>query len=168
VQYIGLIRHGEKPLGNEGGVAFDGRSDPTGLSVRGWQRAGALAVRFGGPLRSAFFIKPTALYAAVDRGRSPRPYDTLRPLSELLGLPITRLPSGDAQAAATQIKAQAGNPLVCWRHQELPALARALLGDQGSSVPQHWDSTRFDLIWMVHEAGLTVVPQRLLAGDRAA
>ena len=166
MQYIGLIRHGEKPLGNEGGVAFDGRSDPTGLSVRGWQRAGALAVRFGGPLRSAFFIKPTALYAAVDRGRSLRPYDTLRPLSELLGLPITRLPSTDAYAAAARIKAQAGNPLVCWRHREMPALARALLGDQNGAVPEVWDPERYDLIWMLHEAGLSVVPQRLLAGDR--
>jgi hypothetical protein len=166
MQYIGLIRHAEKPIGGEIGLSFDSHPDPGGLSVRGWQRAGALAVRFGGPLRSAFFIPPTALYAAVDKGRSHRPRDTLLPLAELLGLPIIGLSSDDANAAAARIKSRAGNPLVCWRHRELPALARALMGNQSTSVPNHWDERRFDLMWMLHEAGLTEVPQRLLAGDR--
>ena len=37
-----LIRHAEKPDGQDGGVNVDGACDEKSLTVRGWQRAGAL------------------------------------------------------------------------------------------------------------------------------
>ena len=43
-----LIRHAEKPLGSAGpsGVTAEGERDKESLTVRGWQRAGALAHLF--------------------------------------------------------------------------------------------------------------------------
>ncbi len=47
---IMLIRHAERPNADKSlrGVGFDGRKDKESLTVRGWQRAGALA-RFFAP-----------------------------------------------------------------------------------------------------------------------
>lgn len=166
-----LIRHAEKPDSKAGvvGVAFEGNLDPDSLSVRGWQRAGALAVLFGAPgARGAQpeLVRPTELYAAVDVGRSRRPQDTLRPIAELLGLPIRQaVSSGDQRPLAARIFASPEDVLVCWRHRELPILARALLPRSAHVVPAHWDAARFDLVWVIKPDSLLIVPQRLLAGD---
>ena len=52
--HVMIIRHGEKPSadGTIAGVTTDGDADPNELSVRGWQRAGAL-VRFFAPIAGA-------------------------------------------------------------------------------------------------------------------
>jgi hypothetical protein len=164
-----LIRHAEKPAGDFGGVTEDGRADPHGLSVRGWQRAGALAAWLAGPQAAGAGIAPSALYAAADEGRSHRPYDTLRPLAQSLGLPIRPLPSEvDPAETAAVIEAAQGNVLVCWRHRELPALARALLSAATSSVPDTWDEQRFDLVWVIRGERFAIVSQALLAGDAPA
>jgi hypothetical protein len=170
---IFLIRHAEKPDAQAGiaGVTLTGDPDPQTLSVRGWQRAGALAVLFGRPQAPGLhtlLAPPTELVAAVDAGRSNRPYDTLRPLAELLGLPIREMPSsGDMRPAAARISAVRGHVLVSWRHRELPILARALLPRSAHLVPLQWDKARFDLVWVIRANELTVVPQHLLAGDLA-
>ena len=143
--------------------------DPDSLSVRGWQRAGALAVLFGAPgARGAQpeLVRPTEPYAAVDVGRSRRPQDTLRPIAELLRLPIRQaVSSGDQRPLAARIFASPEDVLVCWRHRELPILARALLPRSAHVVPAHWDAARFDLVWVIKPDSLLIVPQRLLAGD---
>lgn len=114
----------------------------------------------------AVLAQPAELVAAVDAGRSHRPYDTLRPLAERLGMPIHGMPcSGDLRIAAARISAHPGNVLVCWRHQELPILARALLPRLAHRVPVQWDEGRFDLVWVIRSNDLTVMPQHLLAGD---
>ena len=126
---------------------------------------------FGGQTQRphALLVQPTELVAAVDAGRSHRPHDTLRPLAELLGLPIREMPSsGDLRTAAARISAHPGNVLVCWRHRELPILARALLPRSAHRVPVQWDEGRFDLVWVIRSNDLTVVPQHLLAGDASA
>jgi hypothetical protein len=102
----------------------------------------------------------------VDAARSRRPYDTLRPLAQRLALPIRAISSsGDMQTAAADISAQRRPVLVCWRHRELPILARALLPRAVHRVPARWDEARFDLIWVIESDDLVVVPQSLLAGD---
>lgn len=130
------------------------------LSVRGWQRAGALAVLFGGACwRSSDLVlpRPSELVAASDSGRSERPRDTLRPLSELLGVPIgTMASTGDLRPAAGRIAARAGVVLVCWPHRELPVLARALLPRAAHRVPALWDEACFDLVWVMQAGDLTV------------
>src|SRR5271155_5881231 len=49
---IMIIRHVEKPQGQTAGVTIDGEQDEEELTVRGWQRAGAL-VRFFAPVAGA-------------------------------------------------------------------------------------------------------------------
>jgi hypothetical protein len=166
---IFLIRHAEKPdpKAGIGGVSHSGQPDSESLSVRGWQRAGALTALFGAnrPERTTL-APPATLCAAVDAGRSRRPYDTLRPLAERLALPIRDMASsGDMRSAAAKIWALPRPVLVCWRHRELPILARALLPRAAHRVPARWDEARFDLIWVIESDNLTVVPQNLLAGD---
>jgi hypothetical protein len=64
---IMLIRHAEKPdeTGSVLGIDEAGRPDPNQLSVRGWQRAGAL-VRFFAPLGQEHpkgMATPSAIFA---------------------------------------------------------------------------------------------------------
>jgi hypothetical protein len=166
---IFLIRHAEKPdpKAGIGGVSHNGQPDGESLSVRGWQRAGALSALFGADsaVRTTL-ARPATLCAAVDAGRSGRPYDTLRPLAERLALPIRDMASsGDMRTAAAKLWALPRPVLVCWRHRELPILARALLPRDAHRVPARWDEARFDLIWVIEPENLVVVPQSLLAGD---
>ena len=130
-----LLRHAEKPRG---------KRDPH-LSTKGRQRAQRLArtlhVRFP-------FI--AFLFAARARPDSRRPEETLEPLGSLLGLPIdTRFDERDAQALAAEFSspryAQA-QILVAWRHEGLPALARAL---GATDVPDTWDEAVYDRLWIV-------------------
>ena len=82
---IMIIRHGEKPSKDHAiqGVDPTGAADPESLSVRGWQRAGALVHFFLDPGRES---KPTALFAAASRSAesSKRAVQTLSPLAEAL------------------------------------------------------------------------------------
>jgi hypothetical protein len=166
-----LIRHAEKPR-DPGDHAVDalGRPDAASLAVRGWQRAGALALLFRAPplpLR-----RPVALLAAT---RSPahvstRPRDTLQPLADALGLTVEE-PAGSADAPERLAEAAAtcGGPvLVCARHEALPAIARAL-GAEGA-LPGSWPADRYDVVWLVTppHGPLRQWPQRLLAGDADA
>jgi hypothetical protein len=168
-----LMRHGEKPAddGSVQGVDLAGRRDENELSVRGWQRAGALARLFaplpGQPLRAGL-ATPAALFAPAVGGpvRSRRSHHTLLPLAELLGTAVdTRIAKGDETRVAHEARLQAGAVLVCWSHQGLPAIARALTN---AAVPAHWPEDRFDLVWVIDLPGgaFIQVPQLLLAGDR--
>jgi hypothetical protein len=166
---IYLIRHAEKPEPGQQGVSAAGEPDAQGLTVRGWQRAGALVGLFAmadnGP-RHALLARPRHLYAAVDAGRSHRPADTLLPLAECLRMPVQPLASnGDPLVAAQALWSCGEDVLVCWRRRELPPLARALL-PAIDGLPVEWDKDCFDVVWVIQPASLTVVPQRLLAGDR--
>src|SRR5579885_3119382 len=65
---IMLIRHAERPSADKRfrGVTIEGRKDKEELTVRGWQRAGAL-VRFFAPLDGHFvhpgLARPDILFA---------------------------------------------------------------------------------------------------------
>lgn len=88
---IMLIRHSERPSPDKKfrGVNLEGRKDKESLTVRGWQRAGALA-RFFAPRDGHFahpaLARPQTLYAckAAPEDPSLRPQYTLLPLAELL------------------------------------------------------------------------------------
>ena len=130
-----LMRHAEKPLG---------KRDPH-LSAKGRQRAQRLARAL--PVRFPFIA---FLFAARSRPDSRRPEETLEPLGSLLGLPIdTRFDERDAPALAAEFSsapyAQA-QILIAWRHEELPALARAL---GATDVPDTWDEAIYDRLWIV-------------------
>lgn len=168
-----LIRHAEEPDKGAGilGVDESGHPDAEALSVRGWQRAGALAGLFaacaghGAAYRP--LAPPMAVFAATDAGKSRRPLCTVQPLARRLGLEVdTRFGSEDALAPVlAAVLACRGPVLVCWRHQAMGDVAQALCGGPA----RRWDPARFDLVWVFERQGgawqLTELPQRLLAGD---
>ncbi|WKB53618.1 hypothetical protein [Eleftheria terrae] len=168
---IVLIRHAEKPLPGCGGVDDNGREDAHALSVPGWQRAGALVRFFAGPAAGSGLPAPASLFAAAHSARRPsrRPALTLAPLARRLQLPVCLDCASEdpPEQTAARLLAAPGPVLVCWRHRELPPLARALLGGQ-CQVPE-WPEDRFDITWLLtpgmHPPALRQLPQRLLAGD---
>jgi broad specificity phosphatase PhoE len=151
-----LLRHAEKP---------EAEND-VGLSPKGQIRAAALAVYL--PL---VFGRPTHLIAAQRTKESDRPAQTLKPLSEALGLPIdTRFQNEHFKDLARELLEnpayQGALIVVCWHHGEIPDLARAL---NVKDVPDHWDGDDFDRIWQIdyglEHAKLNKVHQKLLFGD---
>src|SRR5450631_1094991 len=79
---IMFIRHAEKPGGDDRGVEIDGTKDDGSLTVRGWQRAGALVPFF----LTRPELKPRVIFAcAIRHGeKSKRPMQTVTPLADLL------------------------------------------------------------------------------------
>jgi hypothetical protein len=172
---IMLIRHAEKARsgGAESGVNRKGAQDPKGLSVRGWQRAGAL-VRFFAPISQDrggnHTARPAAIFAAApSAGRSSkRPAQTVRPLAQALDLPVRQDVAADGPIHKLVSAAAAidGPVLVCWCSDSISDIASLLLDDD---VPS-WPKDRFDLVWVFKRARrgwlLIPMPQLLLPGDR--
>ena len=173
---IMLIRHGEKPSpdGTVLGVTMDGTASPDELSVRGWQRAGAL-VRFFAPadgVNRPGLQKPEFLFAqgTAQHVTSVRAPHTLGPLAALLGTAIsTEFAKGQEEQLAAALRASTGPALVAWEHRALCVLANFLMGDD-KHTPQAWPDDCFDVVWVFDANGsgwaFSQVPQRLLAGDR--
>jgi hypothetical protein len=88
-----IIRHAEKPgeTWPGSGLTSGGKEDEKSLVLRGWERAGAWAVLFGTSLGAESYPKPSAIYAANPEAisldeTSQRPFQTVIPLSERLGI----------------------------------------------------------------------------------
>jgi hypothetical protein len=175
---IMVIRHAEKPddAGTISGVDVEGNQGREELTVRGWQRAGAL-VRFFAPVDGHFrdqrIETPGMIFASrvAPHSKSLRPQHTVGPLVEVIGREKLRLDFAEGQedqlvAAAV---AAGGVVLISWHHEAIPAIKDALLGD--SSAPLKWDKARFDLVWVFTRTAadwrFEQVPQLLLAGDRS-
>jgi hypothetical protein len=158
-----LIRHAEKPAASGGGVTAAGEPSDKSLSVRGWQRAGALV---------PFLTRadaPGHLFAL--HSSSDRPRETLVPLAEKLGIAINAdFGKGDEGLLAAAAKACEGVVLISWQHDYMSAVANAILEDR-TTAPQEWPKDCFDVIWVfeLDEAARAYrfgqMPQRLLAGD---
>lgn len=181
---IMVIRHAEKPTGSFQGVDIDGNSGDKDLIVHGWQRAGALA-RFFAPVTSSFqhpgIEQPGFLFASGpiskkdkkdggDGSRSDRPEETITPLSQLIGVQIDlSFAEGEESQVAAAAIASGGVALIAWQHEDIPAIAQAILGSAIGIPP--WPKTRFDVVWVfdLQTDGATYsfsqVVQLLLAGD---
>jgi hypothetical protein len=175
---IMIIRHAEKPDGDAQGVTSHGVVHDGELTVRGWQRAGALAALFAptdGHFADHRLATPATIFAAaVDpESGSRRPRNTVVPLAEKLGIPIRdEFGKNDTRAAADAALASPGVVLMSWEHKVLHELGNRIIGHRTSS-PQGWPDDRFDII-LVFERGASgawrcsQVPQLLLHGDRAS
>lgn len=171
-----LARHAEKPDPSHGSIGVDrlGRADDHSLSVRGWQRAGALAALLAHAPQSAHssVVSPARVFATkpTKKARSRREVDTATPVADRLGLRvIDDHAHGEIPDLVHQVFADPSPVLVVWHHGEIPQVARAL-GADPAQVPDHWPEHRYDLLWILSRAGthrydVAVVPQRLLAGD---
>jgi hypothetical protein len=195
-----IIRHAEKPPTKPPpfGVTIDGQQDKESLIVRGWQRAGAL-VNFFAPQQGAQFHNPSIatpqfIYASkietkgstptASKGKkigskSQRPQETVTPLIEMLGTKASvnfTFDKGDEKHLAKSARDAAGVVLICWEHQDIPAIVAHLPVSSQTPVPTKWPvdkngEGRFDVVW-VFELDTTSgtynysqIPQCLLAGD---
>ena len=173
---IMIIRHAEKPTERGArGVDLDGVVDDEALSVRGWQRAGAL-VRFFRPLQEPeepVVARPDHLFAIkVDPAHDPkskRPKLTISPLARDLGVEVDqRFAKGDEDALVASLMGLEGVVLVAWAHSKIAGIAKAINGGS-DGIPLEWPDERFDLVWVFDRRAegwvFRQVPQRLLAGD---
>ena len=175
-----IIRHAEKHNGGrEHGVNLDGFRTKHELTVRGWQRAGALAGFFappGGLPDGAPISTPRSILASAATKLSPslRAQHTVMPLAELLGVEIDkRHADGEEAAAAAAALAAPGPVLIAWHHSHIPKLAR-LIGGDAPGVPHTWHEDCFDVVWVLDRDDGPAAPwrfsqvvQRLFANDRA-
>ncbi|KAE8382018.1 hypothetical protein BDV26DRAFT_278417 [Aspergillus bertholletiae] len=130
-----LIRHGEKP--DDGG---------NGLSAQGLERAQCLRSVFG--KASQYDIGYIMAQTPKKSGKRARPYDTVAPLAEDLGLTVdTSCDRDDLKCVKKAIHNYKGdgNILICWQHGALTDIVKALGDDDAPEYP----SDRFDLIWTV-------------------
>ena len=174
-----LIRHAEKPDAYNLGIDSTGANDPESLSVRGWQRAGALLGLFG----STPLPRPARIYASAPLrlrklpgkigARSKRSAQTVSVLAAKRGLDVNiAFTRGQEQIFGAELtRFDEGTTLVCWPREGLPLIAAAILG-KPDGIPAIWPSDCFDIVWrLVRETPAAAwtfdqVCQRLLPGDR--
>lgn len=167
-----LIRHAEESSAHDADLNLDERGlpDEGGLSVRGWQRTGAL-VRYFAPLRGHSTDTGVdlpdiviAMGKTADQ-QSRRPALTVEPLSRALGLAL-QLAHGPERLQRLLAMSR-DTALVCWRHASLPSVATSL--HPGARVPTHWPEDRYDLVWILDlppaEPQFRQLAQQLLPGD---
>lgn len=142
-----LIRHGEKP--DDGG---------NGLSAQGVQRAQCLRSVFGKdskynigyimaqtPKKSMFDNKRPivpdkckSLTITATGGKRTRPYETVRPLADDLGLTVdTSCDRDDPKCVKKAVENYKGdgNILICWQHEALTDIVKKLGADDAPEYP---------------------------------
>ncbi|KAF5000632.1 hypothetical protein FDECE_11169 [Fusarium decemcellulare] len=143
-----FIRHGEKP------------EEGNGLNAQGQQRAQCLRSVFGETSQynvghiMAQTYKAGAFFGGLSGmrktnssdGSRKRPYDTVLPLAQDLGLEVdTSCDRDDSDCVKDVVNGYtgSGNILICWEHKRLNNLVEALGADDVDNYP----SDRFDIIW---------------------
>jgi broad specificity phosphatase PhoE len=175
---IMIIRHAEKHQhgSHDRGVNEYGRPAHHELTVRGWQRAGALVHLFalrGGPPVGCRIDTPRSIFASDATRDSPslRAMHTVGPLAAALGLTVNHEHAEEEEAALAAAVLAAPSPaLIVWHHGAIPRLVWEIAGKL-PACPVHWPDDRFDLIWILEReaprAGwsFSQVTQQLLPGD---
>jgi broad specificity phosphatase PhoE len=130
-----LMRHAEKP------------ADPVDpdLSPAGLQRAQKLADYIPDTFGALDFL----LASAISR-HSARPYETIKPLSKKIGVPIDSSCADNdygafASALLSDPRYSGKKVLVAWHHGNIPSMADAL-GAPTGQYPNPWDPAVFNLI----------------------
>lgn len=177
---IMVIRHAEKPANSPPacGVTFKGEREKESLTVRGWQRAGALAGFFAptnGSFQDSLLARPQFLYASkpTRRNGSRRPIETVTPLAEKLAIRINcNFSRDEAEEMLDEAFLCAGVVLICWQYEYIPQIASYILGKK-ATAPKSWPEDRFDMVWVFDrdsqaaQYSFRQVPQNLLLGDWA-
>ena len=135
-----VIRHAEKPAHGDG------------LSPAGTAHALAYVSYFEHfQIDGAAPIKLTALFAAADSSSSHRPYLTLQPLSQALGLPIDDLYKDHDYMKlvdALQSTSHGRFILICWHQGDIPNLVRALGAEPDELLPDgNWPEDQYG--WVI-------------------
>jgi hypothetical protein len=176
---IMIIRHAEKHQhgSQDRGVSEDGRPAHHELTVRGWQRAGALVHLFappGGHPDTSTIQTPRSIFASDATRDSPslRAMHTVGPLAATLGIAVNHAYAEEEEAELAAVVVTAPSPaLIVWHHGAIPRLVTAIAGKL-PGCPAHWPDDRFDLIWILERAApraawsFSQLTQGLLPGDR--
>lgn len=134
-KYVYLIRHGEKP--SDGG---------TGLSAQGEKRADCVSNEFGP--NSDYNIGYILAQDYKSNGKRKRPYDTVKPLADKLGLTVDHDCDRDKpKCVRKKVDKYSGdkNILICWEHSALSDIVDKLGVKDVPSYPHD----RYDLIWKI-------------------
>ena len=175
---IMVIRHAEKPSSDPPaeGVTQEGEREKESLTVRGWQRAGALVSLFApanGSFQNPSLSVPQFLYASkpIRRNGSRRPVETIMPLAEKLAIRInTHFSKLETEQMLDEVFLCDGVVLICWQYEYIPKIANYILRNN-TTAPQHWPEDRFDMVWVFDRIAESTryqfkqVPQSLLMGD---
>jgi hypothetical protein len=160
-----IIRHAEKP-----------KTGPE-LTPAGMQRADAYVNYFKNYQIDSQPLKLDYIFAAADSKNSHRPRLTLTPLSQALQMPLdTRFSDKNPQGLAGELqsKSHGKHILICWRHESIPGLLRALGADPAALIPDNqWPDSVYD--WLIqlrydHDGRLMagkckLINEHLMPGD---
>jgi hypothetical protein len=157
-----LIRHAEKPeVGND-------------LSLRGRERAAALAPYFMETPELLEFKTPVAIYAQRPKNgtSSIRSVETVRPLANALHVKINdSFVREQFEQMVDEIRRkpeyEGHTVLVCWEHKVIPEIAAKL---DAENAPKSWPDAIYDRTWLIkinqgQKPTFIDLPQRLLFGD---
>ncbi|KAE8224509.1 hypothetical protein CF319_g2599 [Tilletia indica] len=135
---IFLIRHAEKRKGGHNGLAEKGKV-----------RAQCLKHVFG---HGEYKVDYIIAQAYKPDGRRSRPYETVKPLADHLGLEVDlhceREQADCVAKRALKAVSQGKNVLVCWQHKALTDIARAF-GVRGLRYP----AARSDILFQLSHKG---------------
>jgi hypothetical protein len=146
---IVIVRHAEKPASTEPHLALRGKMRATGLSK--------LLPKI---------VKPDFVFASTSTKNSDRPYETIRPTADKMGLDVsTKYADKESKKLVKDLKKKkfkGKTILICWHHGQMPKLIHEL----GQASPYvKWPEELFDRIINIDAKGVTDLPQRLLFGD---
>lgn len=169
-----FIRHGE--LHETPGFNEHGIPNNQSLTVRGWQRAGAL-VRRVCPQGGNRDLVPDVVFASGVGQDSPslRPQQTIAPLVEFLhragGVDTCfTFMKHDADTLMADVMRRSGTVLIAWEHSQIAACIAAL--PNPPRHPDKWPDDRYDLIWRLDRDGdswsFSQGLQSVLSGDEQA
>jgi hypothetical protein len=111
-------------------------------------------------------VKPDFVFASTSTKHSERPYETIRPTADRLGLDVSTIYADkETKRLVKELKKKkfkGKTVLICWHHGQMPNLIRHL----GQESPYgEWPEDLFDRIINIDADGLTNLPHRLLFGD---
>jgi|SRR5208282_2343300 len=146
---IVIVRHAEKPA-----------SKKPHLAVRGEMRAIGLSKLL------PKVVKPDFVFASTSTKHSARPYQTIRPTADKLGVDVsTMYADKEIKKLVKDFRKKqfrGKTILICWHHGQLPKLIQEL----GYAPPyDQWPEELFDRIINLDANGITNLPQRLLFED---
>jgi len=132
---INLIRHGERSA-NKSNVH---------LTHSGYARSQYIAQCVGDTPSLAFPLgKPTAMIASLRPEDSERPLETLKPLSEKIGLSVdNHIEMADVDKVHEYVQSlpAGGTLLLSWQHWFIPLIARSFETGAKGLAPQLWPSS---------------------------
>lgn len=162
-----FIRHAEAH--GTPGVTEAGGANEHSLTVRGWQRAGALVRLLSPP--GGGELTPSAVFASriCEGSATRRPQETVSPLvASQPALPYdASYAKTEVEGLMSAVQSRSGTILVAWEHSMLPKCVALL--PQAPKAPEEWPTARYDLLWICERRrdgwSFTQQSQLLLAGD---